>query len=115
MRRATRTMLAIASAVLLLAVGLPAQKADSAQALLRAATDKAFVDGDLKGAIKQFQTIVDKFKTDRAVVATALVQMAECYQKMGRRGGKEDLRAGAPRLRRSEGGHGHCTYASGRT
>lgn len=27
--------------------------------------------------------IVDTFKTDRAVVATALVRMAECYQKLG--------------------------------
>jgi Tol biopolymer transport system component len=83
MRYATRTMLALLSTVLLLAAGLAAQKTDSAQALLRAATDKAVVDGDLSGAIKQYQTIVDTFKTDRAVVATALVQMAECYQKLG--------------------------------
>ena len=76
-------MFALASAVLLLAAGLAAQKTDSAQALLRAATDKAVVDGDLNGAIKQFQTIVEKFKTDRAVVATALIRMAECYQKLG--------------------------------
>jgi hypothetical protein len=83
MKWGTRTMLALLSAVLLLAAGLAAQKTDSAQALLRAATDKAVVDGDLNGAIKQYQTIVDTFKTDRAVVATALVQMAECYQKLG--------------------------------
>lgn len=83
MRYATRTMLALVSAVLLLAAGLAAQKTGSAQALLRAATDKAVVDGDLNGAIKQYQTIVDQFKTDRAVVATALVHMAECYQKLG--------------------------------
>jgi lipopolysaccharide biosynthesis regulator YciM len=76
-------MLALVSAVLLLAPALAAQKTDSAQALLRAATDKAVVDGDLNGAIKQYQTIVDTFKTDRAVVATALVRMAECYQKLG--------------------------------
>lgn len=83
MRNPTRTLLALLSAVLLLAAGLAAQKPDSAQALLRAATDKAVVDGDLNGAIKQFQSIVEKFKTDRAVVATALVRMAECYQKLG--------------------------------
>ena len=83
MRSATRTIFALVSAVLLLAAGLAGQKTDSAQALLRAATDKAVVDGDLNGAIKQYQTIVEKFKTDRAVVATALVRMAECYQKLG--------------------------------
>jgi len=83
MRYATRTMLALVSAVLLLAAGLAAQRNDSAQALLRAATDTAVVDGDLNGAIEQFQTIVDRFKTDRSVVATALVRMAECYQKLG--------------------------------
>jgi len=83
MKHATRTTLVLLSTVLLLAAGLAAQKPDSAQALLRAATDKAVVDGDLNGAIKQYQTIVDKFRTDRAVVATALVHMAECYQKLG--------------------------------
>ncbi|MBI1874166.1 MAG: PD40 domain-containing protein [Acidobacteria bacterium] len=83
MRCATRTVLALLSAVLLLAAGLAAQKTDSAPALLRAATDKAVVDGDLNGAIKQYQTIIDTFKTDRAVVATALVRMADAYQKLG--------------------------------
>jgi len=83
MRRLTRPMLVLLVAILVLAAGPAAQKTDSAQALLRAATDKAIVDGDLSGAIKQFQTIVEKFKTDRAVVATALVRMAECYQKLG--------------------------------
>jgi Tol biopolymer transport system component len=83
MRCATRTLLALASALLVVAGGLAAQQAGSAQALLRAATDKAAVDGDLNGAITQYQTIVDTFTTDRAVVATALVRMAECYQKLG--------------------------------
>jgi len=78
-------MLVLLATVLVLAAGLAAQKTDSAQALLRAATDKAVVDGDLNGAIKQFQTIVDKFTSDRAVVATALVRMADCYQKLGDR------------------------------
>ena len=83
MQRATRPIFVLASAVLLLAVSVAAQKTDSAQALLRIAMDKAVVEGDLNGAIKQYQRIVDRFKTDRAVVATALVQMAECYRKLG--------------------------------
>src|SRR6187200_911998 len=41
------------------------------------------VDGDLNGAIKQYGAIASKYKSDRAVAATALVHMAECYLKMG--------------------------------
>ena len=43
----------------------------------------AVVDGDLNGAIKQYGAIVSKYKADRGVAATALVRMAECYQKLG--------------------------------
>ncbi len=83
MRKFTQSLLTLLSTVLLLAGGLAAQKPESAEALLRAATDRAVVDGDLNGAIKQFQAIVETFKADRAVVATALVRMADCYQKLG--------------------------------
>jgi Tol biopolymer transport system component len=83
MRRQTQMCLAILALVLPLALGLNAQKADSAEALLRAAADKAAVDGDPNGAIRLYQAIVDRFKTNRAVVATALVGMAESYQKLG--------------------------------
>lgn len=83
MRRPTRSALVVLAAVLVLAGGLGAQTTESAAAHLRAAIDKATVDGDLKGAIKQYQAIVQKFPGDRGVVATALVQMAVCYQKLG--------------------------------
>ena len=84
MTRHARTSLAIFSIVLLSAGGVVAQKNNSAAAMLRAATDKALVDGDLPSAVKLYQAIVDSFaKTDRAIVATALVRMAECYQKRG--------------------------------
>jgi Tol biopolymer transport system component len=77
-----RVVLAVAIAGLL-TVGGAARQADSAQSLLRAASDKAAVDGDMAGAIKQYQAIVTRFRTDRTVVAAALVAMAECYQKLG--------------------------------
>ncbi len=83
MTSATRTTIALCVAGLLFAGAGVAQQADSATALLRAAADKAAVDGDLAAAIKQYQAIVDKFRSDRAVVASALLQMAECYQKLG--------------------------------
>ena len=79
----TRTVPALLAAVLLLAVSLAAQTTDSAQVLLRTAMDTALVDGDLEGAITQYRTIVETFETDRGVVAIALVQMAELYEKLG--------------------------------
>src|SRR5215470_10487204 len=51
---------------------------------LQGAIRQETVDGDLQGAIKRFRAIVAKYgKSDRAVTATALVHMADCYQKMG--------------------------------
>jgi Tol biopolymer transport system component len=40
------------------------------------------VKGDLKGAIEQYRRIASQTR-DRAIAATALVRMAECYQKLG--------------------------------
>jgi Tol biopolymer transport system component len=51
--------------------------------LLAAAHHKATVDGDLKGAIEGYKKIVAGAGADRALAAQALVQMAECYQKLG--------------------------------
>lgn len=83
MRHPIRSALVVLAAILVLAGGLAAQSTESAAALLRAAIDQATVDGDLKGAIKQYQAIVQKFPADRGAVATALVRMGECYRKLG--------------------------------
>src|SRR5262245_53915982 len=68
-----------------LSLGYSANQAkdDRAQVALQAAIKTETVDGDLKGAIRQYGEIVAKHKTDRAVAATALVHMAECYRKQG--------------------------------
>lgn len=64
-----------------LAGGLQAQ--DAAR-LLRTAMNTETIDGDLAGAIKQYQAIVAKYaQTDRAVAAEALLRMADAYQKLG--------------------------------
>jgi Tol biopolymer transport system component len=69
---------------LLLTGGMSAQQSDSAAAMLRTATDKAQVDGDLNGAVRQYQAIVDRFaRTDRAIAVQALLGIADCYQKLG--------------------------------
>jgi Tol biopolymer transport system component len=61
----------------------PAAQTNAARTQMEAARKAEIVDGDLKRAIAQYSAIIDKFKADRAVVADALVHMAECYQKLG--------------------------------
>ena len=51
---------------------------------LKGAMNAELMNGDLKAAIKQYGEIAAKYaKTNRRVAATALVHMAECYQKLG--------------------------------
>src|SRR5579863_2190525 len=66
-------------------VNLPgqAQKSDRPEVLLEAAKQKATLEGDLKGAIKQYQEIATRFASNHTVAATALLRMAECYQQLG--------------------------------
>lgn len=65
-------------------VNLPgqAQKNDRPEVLLEAAKQKATLEGDLKGAIKQYKDIATRFASNHAVAATALLRMAECYQQL---------------------------------
>jgi len=58
-----------------------AQNNNRAEVQFQAAQHKAFVDGDLKGAIEQYKQIASG--RDRAMAAKALVAMAECYEKLG--------------------------------
>ena len=45
------------------------------------ATERA--DGNLRAAIQLYERVVTEFPRDRAVVAQALVRMAECHEKLG--------------------------------
>ena len=60
-----------------------AEQNDAARTMMEGARKKEVIDGDLKGAIQQYKTVAEKYKTDRPVAADALVRMAECYQKLG--------------------------------
>lgn len=60
-----------------------AQAARSAEVQIKAAQQKAEVEGDLKGAIEEYKKIVAGAGSNRALAAEALVRMADCYQKLG--------------------------------
>ena len=47
------------------------------------ATERA--DGNLREAIQMYERVVKQFASDRALVARALVRIAECQEKLGQR------------------------------
>lgn len=68
----------VASATLVAASGT-----QSGEVQFEAARKKAFVDGDLKGAIAEYEALIAAQSADRALVARALLLMAECHEKLG--------------------------------
>jgi Tol biopolymer transport system component len=79
----TRTLTLVAA---LIVAGLQAtiaqQVSSQAEKLLAAAQHKAIVEGDLQSAIEQYRAIIDTFQDDDAVVADALLRLADCYEKL---------------------------------
>jgi Tol biopolymer transport system component len=59
------------------------QTAAHAEKLLASAQHKATIEGDLKGAIEDYKKIVAGAGSDRALAARALIEMAQCHQKLG--------------------------------
>jgi Tol biopolymer transport system component len=72
------TVVALGAGVL-----VKAQSPRSAEVQMKAAQQKAEVEGDLKGAIEAYRKVVAAAGSNRALAAQALVRMAECYQKLG--------------------------------
>jgi Tol biopolymer transport system component len=83
----TNTWIALVmSVVLVLALGAAqkdTQKDFRAEAQLQAAINKETVEGDLKGAIEQYKAIAVLPDAGRATVATALLRMGQCHEKLG--------------------------------
>ncbi len=78
----------IAIAVCLAALTLPVVvhlRADDRKAnlLIEAGLSKETIQGDLKGAIEQYQKAVKEAGANRSLAVKALTQVAECYQKLG--------------------------------
>jgi len=78
----TASMVLALAAVLAASFAL-AQKGDQAEVLLKAAANKELVDGDLNAAIELYKKVVAQPGASRAAVAKALVQMGQCYEKLG--------------------------------
>jgi len=70
-------------AVFLAAFLAAGQKNDQAELALKAAIKTETVDGNLKGAIEQYKKITAQSGAGRATVATALLRMGQCYEKLG--------------------------------
>lgn len=51
--------------------------------LLQRAIQKEHVDGDLKAALKLYESVLQVAKNDRAVAAEALLRMGQCHEKLG--------------------------------
>lgn len=75
--------LALGLTVAALCAPVVAGQAPSAEVMLEAARRAETIDGNPKAAIAQYEQIVKRFASDRAVVADALVRMAGAYRKLG--------------------------------
>ena len=53
------------------------------EALLQAAKNAELVKGDLNAAIEQYKKILARSGTSRTVAAKALLEMGQCYEKLG--------------------------------
>jgi len=71
----------LVAAAMLTPTAVTARQASQAETALQAAIRVETVDGNLKGAIEQYQKLANG--ADRAVAAKALVRLGQCYEKMG--------------------------------
>jgi Tol biopolymer transport system component len=76
------TLLATLVGAILLAGAQPAL-AQSGQDLFQQALVKERADGELRQAIVLYERIARDFSADRALTASALVRMGQCYEKLG--------------------------------
>ena len=60
-----------------------AQKDDQAEVLMQAAHQKQLVEGQLEEAIQLYKRVVQEHAGNRALAAKALLEMGQCYEKLG--------------------------------
>lgn len=76
-------MFGIIAMVMSLGIFLGAANQPSAKELYEAALFKKDADGDMLGAIKLFNEIVEQYPNNRNIAAKALLSMGMCYEKLG--------------------------------
>ncbi len=79
----TRTLALGIALLLCAALLLLAQSGDE---IFRQARQKEVVDGDIPAAIQLYERVVRDFPANRALVAQALFQIGECYERLGQPG-----------------------------
>ncbi len=82
-RRGMRLVAVTILAGLLVSSVAFAQKDDQAEVLIQAARQKQVVEGQLEEAIQLYKRIVQEHATSRSLVAQALLEMGQCYEKLG--------------------------------
>ena len=78
-----RRMVMIVAAALALGAAASGQVSGQAEALLQKAIQAETVDGNLKAAIGLYEQAVAAAGSNRPVAARALVQIGQCYEKLG--------------------------------
>jgi Tol biopolymer transport system component len=84
-----RRVVVIAIVVGLLGALALAQSQGGADRLMQQARTKAVVEGKLDEAVKLYAEVATKFAGDRATVVRALIEMADCYEKLGQTKARE--------------------------
>jgi Tol biopolymer transport system component len=93
-RRAGAMLGALLAAGLLTTLVAMPQNNDQAEVLLQSALHKEMVDGELEQAIDLYKKIVATHGSNRPVAAKALLQIGQCYEKLG----KDEARKAYERL-----------------
>jgi Tol biopolymer transport system component len=83
MNKSGKMILMLAAILITRSFSMATQTQQKAEVALKNAMEKETVDGDLKSAIDQYQKITKMPGASRAVVAKALFQLGNCYEKQG--------------------------------
>ena len=78
-----RTAFVVAAALFIGVLSVTAQKGDQGEVLLQTAIHKEMVEGKLEEAIQIYKNVFTTNKNNRVLAAKALVQMGQCYEKLG--------------------------------
>jgi Tol biopolymer transport system component len=77
-------LMAVIAALFLMISPIAGQNISDAERQYREALHKQQVEGDLNGAVKMYQSLIDAKTTDRVVKAKALRQLAIAYEALGK-------------------------------